>query len=72
MDTREILEELEATRDGLSRAISILGGQWGARPGTRRGRRGPMSVTAKHRISEAMNKRWAERKKAAKAAKKRE
>jgi hypothetical protein len=31
-----------------------------------------MSVTAKHRISEAMNKRWAERKKAAKAAKKRE
>ncbi len=73
MDTQQIISELEAERDRLEQAISALrgsmaGGRSVAGPG--RGRRGRrrLSAAAKRRISEMMKKRWAERKRAAKAA----
>jgi hypothetical protein len=73
MDTQQIISELEAERDRLEQAISALRGSLSGRgagaaagPG-RRGRR-RLSAAAKRRISEMMKKRWAERKKAMKAA----
>jgi hypothetical protein len=73
MDTQQILSELEAERDRLEQAISALkgslSGRRGAAPagtGTRGRRR--LSAAAKRRISEMMKKRWAERKRAMKAA----
>lgn len=73
MDTQQIISELEAERDRLEQAISALrgslsGGRGFASAGKgRRGRR-RLSAAAKRRISEMMKKRWAERKRAAKAA----
>lgn len=73
MDTQQIITELEAERDRLDQAISALRGSLHARRGAggpgkgRRGRR-RLSTAAKRRISEMMKKRWAERKRAAKAA----
>jgi hypothetical protein len=72
MDTQQIISELESERDRLEQAISALRGSVSGRgiapSGTgRRGRR-RLSAAAKRRISEMMKKRWAERKKAAKAA----
>jgi hypothetical protein len=73
MDTQQIISELEAERDRLEQAISALRGSLsGSRAGAaagpgRRGRR-RLSAAAKRRISEMMKKRWAERKKAMKAA----
>lgn len=70
MDTEQIIVELEAERDRLERAIAALRGTLRGRgrpAGGRRGRR-HMSAAAKRRISEMMKKRWAERKKTAKAA----
>jgi exonuclease VII small subunit len=73
MDTNQIISELEAERTRLDEAISALrglgsggNGRRGRKPG-RRGRR-HLSAAAKKRISEMMKKRWAERKRAAKAA----
>ncbi len=73
MDTQQIISELEAERDRLEQAISALRGSLGGRRGpgaAGRGRRGRrrLSAAAKRRISEMMKKRWAERKKAMKAA----
>jgi hypothetical protein len=74
MDTQQIISELEAERDRLEQAISALrgsiSGRRGAAGGPGRGRRGRrrLSAAAKRRISEMMKKRWAERKRAAKAA----
>jgi hypothetical protein len=73
MDTQQIISELEAERDRLDQAISALRGSMGRRVGAAglgRGRRGRrrLSAAAKRRISEMMKKRWAERKRAAKAA----
>jgi hypothetical protein len=74
MDTEQIISELEAERDRLEQAISALRGSMGGRrsvsAGPGRGRRGRrrLSAAAKRRISEMMKKRWAERKRAAKAA----
>ncbi|HLY93023.1 MAG TPA: hypothetical protein VKQ89_07180 [Candidatus Angelobacter sp.] len=72
MDTQQIISELEAERDRLEQAISALRGSMGRRvnAGFGRGRRGRrrLSAAAKRRISEMMKKRWAERKRAAKAA----
>lgn len=72
MDTQQIISELEAERDRLEQAISALRGSMGRRAGAGlgRGRRGRrrLSAAAKRRISEMMKKRWAERKRAAKAA----
>jgi exonuclease VII small subunit len=73
MDTQQIISELESERDRLEQAISALRGSMGSRRGVagigkgRRGRR-RLSAAAKRRISEMMKKRWAERKRAAKAA----
>ena len=73
MDTQQIISELESERDRLEQAISALRGSMNGRRGTaaagngRRGRR-RLSAAAKRRISEMMKKRWAERKRAAKAA----
>ncbi len=70
MDTQQIIAELEAERDRLEQAISALRGSLQARRGVGRGRRGRrrLSAAAKRRISEMMKKRWAERKRAMKAA----
>jgi hypothetical protein len=74
MDTQQIISELEAERDRLEQAISALRGSLSGSRGAgaaagpgRRGRR-HLSAAAKRRISEMMKKRWAERKKAMKAA----
>ena len=72
MDTQQIISELESERDRLEQAISALRGSMSGRRGVvagkgRRGRR-RLSAAAKRRISEMMKKRWAERKRAAKAA----
>jgi exonuclease VII small subunit len=73
MDTQQIISELESERDRLEQAISALRGSMNGRRGLasagsgRRGRR-HLSAAAKKRISEMMKKRWAERKRAAKAA----
>ena len=73
MDTNQIITELEAEKTRLDEAINALrglgsggNGRRGRKPG-RRGRR-HLSAAAKKRISEMMKKRWAERKRAAKAA----
>jgi exonuclease VII small subunit len=69
MDTQQIISELESERDRLEQALSALRGSVGGRRAGagRRGRR-RLSAAAKRRISEMMKKRWAERKRAAKAA----
>jgi hypothetical protein len=78
MDIHQILSALRDEKDRLEQAIAALEGGDGRRRGRkagllgngRRGRRGRrrLSAAAKKRISEMMKKRWAERKKAAKAA----
>ena len=72
MDTQQIISELEAERDRLEQAISALRGSLHGRRGSPAGRgrrpRRHLSAAAKRRISEMMKKRWAERKKAMKAA----
>ena len=70
MDTQQIITELEAEKDRLEQAISALRGSVRGRPAGGRGRRGRrrLSAAAKRRISEMMKKRWAERKRALKAA----
>jgi len=70
MDTQQIISELEAERDRLEQAISALRGSLRGRRAGGPGRRGRrrLSAAAKRRISEMMKKRWAERKRAMKAA----
>jgi len=78
MDIHNIVSALRDERDRLEQAIAALEGGNGRKRGRkagfpgngRRGRRGRrrLSAAAKKRISEMMKKRWAERKKAAKAA----
>ena len=66
MDTEQVIEELEAERERLDRAIAVLqASHIGAvkSPG-RRGRR-HMSAEARRRISQAQKKRWAARTKGA-------
>jgi len=78
MDTQQIISALRDERDRLEQAIAALEGGNGRKRGRpagstgngrrkRRGRR-RLSAAAKRRISEMMKKRWAERKRAAKAA----
>lgn len=71
MDTQQIISELEAERNRLDQAISALRGSMRGYRGRigagRRGRR-HLSAASKRRISEMMKKRWAERKRAMKAA----
>jgi hypothetical protein len=71
MSIERILGELRAERDRLDRAIAALDSSGGkARNGRRTNgrRRRHMSADARRRISEMMKKRWAQRKKASKAA----
>jgi hypothetical protein len=78
MDIQQIVSALRDEKDRLEQAIAALEGGNGRRRGRgagllgngRRGRRGRrrLSAAAKKRISEMMKKRWAERKRAAKAA----
>ena len=69
MDIDRILADLRSERDRLERAIAALeGARRPGRPaaaagGNGRRRRRHMSAEARRRISEAMRKRWAERKK---------
>ncbi|HET9283714.1 MAG TPA: hypothetical protein VFR24_17305 [Candidatus Angelobacter sp.] len=65
MNTSEILNSLREQLIRINKALAALGGSSHkglTRNGRRRGRR-RMSSTAKRRISEAMKKRWAQRKK---------
>jgi hypothetical protein len=74
MDTQQIISALREERDRLEQAIAALEGGNGRRRGRwgngRRGRRHRrrLSAAAKRRISQMMKKRWAERKRATKAA----
>ena len=73
MDTQQIISALREEKDRLEQAIAALEGGNGRRRGLGNGRRGKrrrrrLSAAAKKRISEMMKKRWAERKRAAKAA----
>ncbi len=72
MDTHQILSELREERDRLDQAISALEGVGGGGQKFGAGRRGRrrLSAAAKKRISMMMKKRWAERKRALKAASK--
>ena len=67
-----ILADLKAERNRLDQAIAALEGSGGARGGRTAAsgprRRRHMSADARRRISEMMKKRWAERKRRAKAA----
>ena len=70
MDTVNILEQLRQERDRIERAIGALesignGTKRGRPPGRRRRH---MSAEARAKIGAAMKKRWAERRKKAKAA----
>ncbi len=65
MDIEAIVRELEAERDRISNAVSLLQGNTGG-DGRRKGRKKRrMSAAGRKRISDAMKKRWAARKKAA-------
>jgi len=69
MDTEAIIRELEAERDRLNQAIAALQSSHGKHgrtaSGNPDGRRRHLSAAARKRISNAMKKRWAARKKAA-------
>jgi len=68
MDTEAIIAELEAERDRLANAIAALQGKRRRAGRTneirKNGRRRRFSPAARKRISEAMKKRWAARKRA--------
>jgi hypothetical protein len=68
MDTAAIIAELEAERDRLNHAINALAASYAA--GTRRGRtpRRHLSAASKKKISDAMRKTWAARKRKEKVA----
>jgi hypothetical protein len=73
MNIGQIVSELKKERDDLNRAIAALEGIGGRRPqkvkiskkaptaNTSKKRRGDLSAAGRRRISEAMKKRWAER-----------
>jgi len=72
LDIQKILSELRAERDRINRAIEALDGRASSSAATKRGagvgrasgrRRGGITPEGRRRLSEAMKKRWAERKK---------
>lgn len=68
MDTAVIIAELEAERDRLDSAIAALQGRKrgpGRPTASINGRRRHLSASARLRISKAMKKKWAARKKRA-------
>ena len=76
MDIQKIVSELEREKDRISRAIAALvesasssftkrrsgGAGKAAAPGKGTRRRGGITPAGRRRLSEAMKKRWAERK----------
>lgn len=70
MDTVAILEQLKQERDRLASAINALEGPDASKGAKKRGRKPGrhMSAEGRARIGAAMRKRWAQRKKQAKAA----
>jgi hypothetical protein len=67
LDTQSIIAELESERDRLNSAIAALQSNHArlGRAGKRNGWRRHLSAAARRKISHAMKKRWAERKKKA-------
>ena len=67
MNIDRILQELRSERDRLDRAIAALeGGARRGRPaGTNGRRKRHLTPEGRRRLSEAMRKRWAERRKRA-------
>ena len=67
VDTEAIIAELEARRDSINSAIEALRSKDGKRAATKPtdGRKRHRSAAARKKISEAMKKKWAQRKKAA-------
>ena len=72
LDLQRILSELRAERDRIIRTIEALGGIASSSPVTKKragGARGPgrrrggITPEGRRRLSEAMKKRWAERRK---------
>jgi len=72
LDLQKILSELKAERDRIVRAIEALGGIASSSPVTKKRagsakasgrRRGGITPEGRRRLSEAMKKRWAERRK---------
>lgn len=77
MDIQKILSDLRKERDRLVRAIEALVGVESRQTGKKRGRpaksgpgkkrrRGGLTPEGRRRLSEAMKRRWAERRKKAK------
>jgi hypothetical protein len=76
LDIQKIVSELEREKDRISKAIAALvesasssltrrksiGAAKAVAPGKRRKRRGGITPAGRRRLSEAMKKRWAERK----------
>jgi hypothetical protein len=76
LDIQKIVSELERERDRISKAIAVLvesassrltkrkssGAGKAAAPGKVTRRRGGLTPAGRRRLSEAMKKRWAERK----------
>jgi hypothetical protein len=65
MDTQGIITALEAERDRLDQALTALNGMRRGRPAGTNGRKRHLSAAARKRISNAMKKKWAARKRAA-------
>lgn len=73
MELEKIVAELKQERDRLERAIAALEGVGRVAPVAKRGstatatktrnKRGGMSAATRKRLSEALKKRWAERRK---------
>jgi hypothetical protein len=66
LDTQAIIEALESQLENVNQAIAALGGGKAERRGPGHGNKGRhLSPAARKRISAAMKKKWAERKKKA-------
>ena len=65
MEIEAILRELEEMREKISNAIGLLQGNAEGNGGRRGRKKREMSAAGRKRISDAMKKRWAAKKKAA-------
>lgn len=68
MDTQEIIRLLEGERERIVGAISALQGNGTVKRSYVRRAKRHLSAAARHKISVAAKKRWAEQKKTMKAA----
>jgi hypothetical protein len=67
MNTEQILRHLREERDRLNRAIEALGSTSSSKGRARKKRSGGITTAGRKRLSELMRKRWAERRKKARA-----